>query len=245
MKTKTHIVSALLWLLLSATIASADPSPPPGRALTGNYLLIEHVKDIDALDRIEFHPDGTCKVDYNGSLGVAATYQFGHNGKMTITLDGGQSFTYGMKKQRVSMLLSQDNQQDLYYALLPAVPPAVTFNDLVGIYDTHNSAGNYATEITADHHFFDHIRYLDPQAHTYFDVYTDGACSFANGIVTYLPDRPLGSQTDIFIKDALAKHDTTGLWVIDPYDDVVLLETPAKDLGFPPPPAGYQSVSPP
>ncbi len=63
--------------------------------------------------------------------------------------------------------------------------------------------------------------------------------------MTYLPDKPLGSQEDVFIKDALAKHDAKGLWVIDPYDDVLLLETPAKDLNFPPPPAGYQAVSAP
>ncbi len=124
-------MSGLSVYLLFAATACTDPSVRAGGPLTGDYLLIEHVKDTDALDRIEFHPDGTCKVDYNGSLGVAASYKFNRDGNMTITLDGGHAFTYGMKKQRVGMLLSQDDQANLYYGLLPDVPrrsPSMTWS---------------------------------------------------------------------------------------------------------------------
>jgi hypothetical protein len=241
----SRIFSLLLGFLLSVAVARANVGALSGVSISGHYILIEHVKNIDALDGIEFHPDGTCKVDYDGNAGVAATYKFGDDGKMTITLgDGSKAFTYGVKWQKISLKLSND-AADFYYALQPDGPSRLTFKDVTGIYDTHNSQGDYATEITADHHYRVHIRDFDPQGRTYFDVYTDGTCSFANGIVTYLPARSLGSQMDVFIKDILAKRDAKGAWVIDPVDDKLLLETPAKDLSFPPPPAGYQATDPP
>lgn len=242
---KTKFISALLLLFLSLAIADADPWVPASGSITGHYLLIEHDTDIDSLDAIEFHPDGSCKVDYTGRAGIAASYKFGNDEKMTITLDdGSKAFTYGVKRGKISLKLSNDDA-DRYYALLPDSPAPVTFNDVLGIYATHNSLGDYATQITADHHFHVHLRDFNPQNHTYFDVFTDGTCTFANGIVTYLPEHPFGTQAVDFIKDALARRDARGLWVISAYDDKLLLETPARDLNFSPPPAGYQATSAP
>jgi len=239
-----------LWVVDAANDAVMCETPSKNLdsvgTLAGHYLLIEHDKDIDALDGIEFHPDGTCKVDYGGSTGVSGTYNLGGDGNLTITLDNSsQAFTYAVKRQKVSMVLSRGDHVQLYYALLPDSPPPFTFNDVVGIVDTSNSLGDYATEITAAHRFRDHIRYFDPQAHTYFDLYTSGTCAFANGIVTYWPEQSLGTQAVDFIKDVLVKHGANGLWVIDPFDDTLLRETHAKDLNFPAPPDGYHSVSPP
>jgi len=236
---KTRSLIALL-LLLAIAAARADDTAP-AVSWTGHYLLIEHILNTSALDAIDFHPDGTCAVDYTGTTAIPASYKI-DGAKLTITLPAGApTFVYGFTRKNLCLTLTQYNAADLHYVLLPATPSPVTFKDVVGIYHSRNPIGDSAQEITPDHHFRMHIRNYFPDDHTYGDGYANGTCTFANGIVTYIPDQTGSSpQQDLFIKDVLVKHDARGLWVIDAIDGVLLDETPAKDLNFPPPPAGYK-----
>jgi len=236
---KTRFLFPLLTLLLAIAAARADDTAP-AISWTGHYLLIEHVMNIDALDAIDFHPDGTCAVDYTGATAIPASYKI-DGARLTITLPAGApTFVYGFTRRNMSLTLTKYNADDLHYDLLPTTPSPVTFNDVIGIYYSRDPLGDCSVQITPDHHFHMHVRNFYSEDHTYYDVDAYGKCTFANGIVTYLPDHATGPQQDLFIKDVLVKHDAKGLWVIDAFDDVLLNETPAKDLNFPPPPAGYK-----
>jgi hypothetical protein len=233
------LTAGLAAFFLSAAVAGADPSVTPGWSITGHYLLIEHVKGVDAFDGIDFHPDKTCTVDYDGSNGLAGTYVAGKDGRLSILLDGGLERSYELKRGRMSLVLSGPGQDDLFYALLPNPPVKLAFKDVLGAYYSRNSMGDCATEVTADHRFRLHVHNFLSNG-TYSNVNVEGSCTYANGVITYLQERVTGvEQDDLFVKDVVVKHDARGLWVVDPFDDDLLLETPARDVELPPPPPQY------
>jgi len=231
---KTHWIPALALFFLSAAFAAADSSVQPGGSITGRYVLVEHVKGVDAFDGIDFHPDKTCTVDYDGSNGIGGSYEINKDGTLSITMIDGDQLTYHFRRMKITLLLSQYGKDDLNYDLVPDPPSKLAFQDVLGAYLLRTAQWDGITEITAGHTFRAHIHTYN-QDGTYTDMNFSGKCTYDNGVITYLPD----DSTDILQRDVVIRHDAKSLWVIDPYNDDVRCEAPAKNLDLPPPPPQY------
>jgi hypothetical protein len=112
-------------------------------------------------------------------------------------------------------------------------------------FQMHNDVGDAAGEITAEHKFRGHYHDLVAEDHTYFDIYIDGKCTYADGIVTYLPEHSNLPHQDKYLRDFIVRRDKDGLWIVDQFHDTVSCQTPAANLDLPPPPAGYQKAGAP
>jgi hypothetical protein len=254
---KSYLVSSLSAFFLPIAALHADESPGSTSAtLSGTYVLVEHPKGVEAPDRIAFHPDGSCAVDMDGQNGVAGKYHTDADGNLTIERGGGNpNLTYHFNREKITLILSNENQDDFYYGLLPDHPPHIGFSDLVGIVSCHNEAGDSVAEITPDHRFHDRLHELScapgsaawlaaaPQDRVCYDLDLDGTCSYSGGVISYVVEHCRGSTQDQSLADVVIKHDDKGLWLIDPYHDKVICQPPAKTLDLPPPPPGYREVT--
>lgn len=258
-----QLLALLAILVLPIAVCAQDRSPPI--TLSGTYVLVDHVKGIEAPDLIGFHSDGTCLLNLDGSNGLTGNYFAGTDGSLKINpTPTAPSLSYTYEQGKVSMKITTENQEDLYYCQLPAQAPRVTFNDVLGIYSYGDENGDSAGEITADHRFREHIHEFSVEGpsglgaiiasffkgnsgerHVYYDVTMDGTCSLDNGVITYTVQHITGSpQQDQSFADILVKIDSSGFWIVDPYHDKVICEPPAKSLDLPPPPDGYTLATP-
>jgi hypothetical protein len=83
--------------------------------------------------------------------------------------------------------------------------------------------------------------------HTYHDIYMDGICSYADGIVTYTPENskmPKEDEEYKYFRDFIVRRDKDGLWIVDPFHDTISCQAPAANMDFSPPPAGYRKAEP-
>jgi hypothetical protein len=257
---KTHLCLALTGLLLFARAAlAADPDASPVR-LSGTYVLIEHFKGVRAAERITFHPDNHCVMDIDGKPGVTGSYDARADNTIAIYPgDHSGELDYQFKQGNITLTFSRENQDDLYYGLLPDHPPAIAFKDVVGIVTCHDDWGEAATQITPDHHFSVLMRGLSTpseggifsvlsdivtgQKRTYVDITADGTCSCDAGVIHYTVEHTKSPQPDQSLNDIVMKVDSTGIWIIDATRDQVVCEQWSKTLGLPPPPAGYTQAS--
>ncbi len=230
---------------IAAANASAEATPPGNPVTTaplnGRYLLDACPTNVEVMDGIEFHPDGTCLMDVDGSTGIPGAYKIPSEGQMTIqSNDGLHGFHYLARRGDINLNFSTENDPTgFYYSLVPKDRQHIDFSDVLGSYLCRDSYGDCVTTITPDHKFHVNGRYLDSQARTYSDYTTDGTCSFNDGIVTYFTQHSTDSQEYKYVRDVLVKHDAGGLWGTDVYEDKVLIETPQKNADLPPPPPGY------
>jgi hypothetical protein len=261
-----RLPSILAAFLLPVAAFGADSTPDPGpAAVTGTFVLIEHVKGVEAADRIAFHPDGSCVLDLDGRKGLTGSYNADADGNLSLVADGGKTaLSYHFKRGKVGLVLSHDGDDDLYYGLLPDYPPRLQFSDLVGSFSCDDENGDSVTTITPDHKFSVHLRQLTTVAaapsgivstiaswfngganKVYYDIAIDGTCSYADGVTTYIVEHYAGSQPpDQSLSDVVIKRDDKGLWIIDPYHDKVICQPPAANLDLPAPPAGYDKATP-
>jgi hypothetical protein len=225
------------------TLANDEISGP----LSGKYLLVEHPKDVQAPDLLDFHPDGSCVVDLGVHTGIAGKYQTDDTGNLTLQPAGNPEFKYHFQRLKTSIILTPDSGSPLYYGLKPDQPTPVAFTDAIGTYLARDQYGDSVTQITPDHKFLIHGHQFDNDGHVYYDIRLDGTCSFADGVITYNIAHSVSTQQDQYVRDLLVKHDDKGLWVVDAYTDAILCETPSKDLDLPPPPEGYRegTITPP
>jgi hypothetical protein len=191
-----------------------------GKTISGKFLLFEHPRDADAPDAIEFRSDGSCIVDAGERTGILGKYHAYPNGSLKIDADTGTQteYTYNYRPEG----------------------PHPQFAEIVGIFRAHSDLGDSAGEITADHRFRDHLQDLVPEEHVYYDINIDGKCSYSNGVVTYVPEHSNAPQQDKYLRDFIVKRDGRGLWIVDPFHDTVLCETPATNLDLPSPSNGYR-----
>ena len=103
-----------------------------------------------------------------------------------------------------------------------------------------NEMGSSATEITGAHKFRAHLHDLVPDDHTYYDIHIEGTYTYADGIGTYFPEHSNAPEQDKYLRDIIMKRDEKGLWVIDPYHDLIVCGAPATNLDLPPVPPGYR-----
>jgi len=213
-----------------------------GRSLTGKYLLYNHPEDIDAPDLIEFHPDGTCAIDAGDESGLQAKYHSYPFDRLTIEATAGDRKKYGYKYQllKYTLILTSGEEDPLYYVRAPDGPHP-EFSEITGLFGAHSDLGNSAGEITADRTFKIHVLSLVAEDRTYYDITMDGKCTYVDGIVTYYPEHNTESRPDKYVRDFIVKRDTKGIWLIDPFHDNLLLETPATNFDLPPPPNGYRN----
>jgi opacity protein-like surface antigen len=253
---KPHLCVAILALLCIASAAiAADPDASQVK-LTGTYVLIEHYKGVRAADRIAFLPDNHCTLDIDGKTGVTGKYDARADNTIAITPDGGSGeLDYQFTQGKMTLKLSHENQDDLYYGLLPDQPPAIRFSDVLGIVTCHNDGGDSSTQITPDHRFTVRMRELStpPEGgvfsilsdivsgtkRTYIDITADGTCSYADGVIHYIVEHTKSPEPDESLNDVVIKADSTGIWIIDPTRDQVICQPRATSLDLPPPPAGY------
>jgi hypothetical protein len=253
---KTHLCLAILSFLLCASAAlAADPDASAVR-LTGTYVLIEHYKGVRAAERIAFQPDNHCLMDIDGKAAVTGTYDARADNTIAIYPgDHSGELDYQFKQGNITLTLSRDNQDDLYYGLLPDHPPAISFKDVVGIVTFHDDWGDAATQITPDHHFSALMRdlstppeggifsgltdFITGQKRTYVDVTADGTCSYDAGVIHYTVEHTKSPQPDQSLNDIVTKVDSTGIWIIDINRDQVICQPWSKTLDLPAPPAGY------
>jgi hypothetical protein len=257
---KNHLCLAVLGLLVFARAGlGADPDASPVR-LSGTYVLIEHYKGVRAADRIAFQPDNHCTMDIDGKDSVPASYDARADNTIEIVpSDHSPELDYQFQQGKITLKLSKENQDDLYYGLLPDQPPVIAFKDVVGIVTCHNDGGDAATEITPDHHFNVLMRGLSTpseggvfsvlsdiitgQKRTYVDISADGTCSYANGVISYTVEHTKSPEPDQSLNDVVMKVDSTGIWIIDATRDQVICQPWGKTLELPPPPAGFSPAS--
>jgi hypothetical protein len=249
-----------LLAILGCTRAmlAADPDASPVK-LSGTYVLIEHYKDVRAADRIAFQPDGHCSMTIDGTTGMTGVYDARADNSLAIRLDhGAAGLDYQFMQGKMTLKLSHENQDDLYYGQLPDHPPAIAFKDVVGIVTCHNEAGDSTCQITPDHHFQVQLRELSTpseggifsvlsdiitgQKRTYTDITADGTCSYADGVINYTVEHMKSPEPDQSLADIVIKVDTTGIWIIDATRDEVICQPWGKSLDLPPPPSGYKPV---
>jgi opacity protein-like surface antigen len=258
MKNNLCLVTLGLLVFTSAAMA-ADPDASAVK-LSGTYVLIEHYKDVRAAERIAFQPDNRCTLDIDGTTGIAAKYDARADNTIAITpAGGGGELDYQFVQGKVTLKLSHEGQDDLYYGLLPDHPPAIQFSDVEGIVSCHNDGGDSVGEITADHHFSVRMRELSAppeggvfsvlsdivtgQKRTYVDVTADGTCSYADGVIHYTVEHMKSPEPDQSLNDIVIKADSTGIWIIDATRDQVICQPRATSLELPPPPAGYTATN--
>jgi hypothetical protein len=248
LKFKYWIVSAAALFFLPVAAFAADAG-----ALSGTYVLVEHFKGVEAADRIAFHADGSCVLEIDGQSGVAGKYQVDPDGKLTINPGGGKPvLAYHYSRGKITLILSRQNDEDLYYGLLPDQPPHLQFSDIVGIVTCHNEAGDSVCEITADHKFRVRLHDLSvapgiagwisagPQGHVCYDVSMDGTCSYADGVTTYAVEHCDAAPPDQSLADVVIKRDEKGLWLIDCYHDQVICQPWGTKFELPAAPWGYK-----
>jgi hypothetical protein len=215
-------------------------------AISGKFLLSEHPKDVDALDSIDFQHDGNCIVDSGERTGIPGKFHFYSGGGLSIEVETGihAKYTYNYQMLKYTLLLSKDTNPTLYYVRMPegAHPQ---FAEITGIFHAHNDLGDSSGEITTNYKFRDHLHNLVPDEHVYYDVNIDGICSYSNGVVTYLPEHSNAPQQDKYLRDFIVRRDENGLWIVDPFHDTLLCESPATNLDLPPPPNGYRKIGEP
>jgi len=228
-------------LLFSLGLLLAGCGKLLGKPLTGKYLLYNHPEDVDALDVIDFHADGTCLVDAGDHSALSGKYHTYPFNRLTIEANTGTRTKYGYKYQLLNytLVLTDADQDPLYYVRAPEGPHP-QFSEIVGLFGAHTNLGDTAGEVTADHTFKVHVLSLVAEDHTYYDFTMDGKCTYADGIATYYPEHTTEPQPDKYVRDFIVKRDGKGLWLIDPFHDNILLETPATNFDLPPPPAGYR-----
>jgi hypothetical protein len=224
--------------------------------LSGTYVLVEHPTGIKIPDRVAFQGGGACVVELEGKAGLAGKYQADAAGNLTIDAGNGEEpekFQYARKQ--VSMILTDKDAGDFYYARLPAEKPHVEFKDLTGIFWCQNEMGESVTEITPVHRFRVLLRELSaPQNiltplltqakdRTYTDVTLEGTCSYADGVTTYTVEHTDAAQPDQSTADVVIKRDAKGLWIVDAYHDAVICQPLVDKLELSAPPAGYQKAN--
>jgi hypothetical protein len=218
----------------------------PHNELAGKFLLCNQPVGSDAPDAIEFRPDGSCIFEADETTNIVSKFQADGEGKLTIEAAAIFRSAYKFKYQlhKYTLVLSQDGKDDLYYVRPPDAPHP-KFDDVLGIFGMQNEMGSSAGEITAAHTFRDHLHDLVPDDHTYYDLYIDGKCTYADGVVTYFPEHSNAPEQDKYIRDFIVKHDEKGLWVIDPFHDAIVCQTAATNLDLPPVPSGYHLATQP
>ena len=244
------------WIMLASLVLLGIPALGGTVELSGTYVLVEHPTGIKIPDRIAFQGGGACVVELEGKAGLAGKYQADSLGNLTIDASNGEEpekFQYARKQ--VSMILTDKDAGDFYYARLPAEQPHVEFKDVTGIFSFQNEVGASVAEITPDHRFRILLReYLEPRNlasqpndRTYVDIKMDGTCSYADGVITYGIEHTDAAQPalpDQSLVDVVTKRDAKGLWIFDVYhDSASRCEPPADKFELPPPPFGYQKVN--
>jgi hypothetical protein len=211
------------------------------KAISGKFWLSEHAVGENALDAVEFRPDGTCLVDDGERTGILGKYHADSDGGLRIEAEAGGRKAYSYKYQllKYTLVLSNDDKESLYYVRLPQGPHP-QFAEILGIFYVHTELGDCAGESTADHKFRDHLHEFVLEDHTYYDVSIDGTFSYGDGVLTYLPEHSNDPQPVKYSRDFIVNRDAKGLWQVDPFHDTIVCETPALNLDLPPPPVGYR-----
>jgi hypothetical protein len=148
------------------------------------------------------------------------------------------SFRGAYRLLNLTLRVSQPGGSDLIYVLLPP-PPHPTDADIVGAYRAHSDLGDTAGELSRDHKFREHLIDL-MQDRTYYEIEMEGTYTYVDGVITYYPEHSTAPQPDKYIRDFVIRKERTCLWVVDPFNDVPLCQTPVRNLDLPPPPAGYK-----
>jgi hypothetical protein len=230
--------------LLATTLCSFGSDDH--KEFRGKFLLFSKPVGSDAPDVIEFRPDGKCILEANGTSNIAGTYLADVDGTLRIKSETASPYAYKFKYQlqNYTLILVQNDKEALFY-VRPPDGPHPKFDDILGTFDMHNDLGDSAGEITAAHTFRDHLHDLVPDDHTYYDIYIDGKCTYAGGVVTYVPEHSNAPEQDKYLRDFIVKRDEKGLWIIDPFHDAVVCELPATNLDLPPVPQGYRLATQP
>ena len=237
-------------------LAVGKDSEPPGpkvdksqrgigidERLIGRFLLAERPVGPWVPDDIEFHADGSCTIDNDERSGTTGRCQVHPNGQLSVASGKTprDSFTNAYRLLNYTLQVSQTGGSDLLYVRAPR-PPHPTKADILGIYWAHSALGDAGTELSADHTF--RVRSVDLMPdHTYYEIQMAGAYVYEDGVIAYFPERSNAPQKDRYIRDFVVKREKNCLWIVDPFHDTLLCETPATNLDLPPPPPGYRPAA--
>jgi hypothetical protein len=216
---------------------------PKPRRLIGRFLLSERSAGPWVPDDIQINADGSCAIHADrrprGSLGC----QIHPDGTMTFDSRGllPDAFTGAYRLLDYTLRVSPPGGSDLIY-VLRSPPPYPTDADIVGVYRAHSSSGDAATELASNHTFRVHLMNLMPD-HTYIEIEMDGTYTYTDGVITYYPEHSTAPQRDKYIRDFVIRKEKACLWIVDPFNDVPLCQTPVPNLDLPPPPAGYEPAA--
>jgi hypothetical protein len=233
------IFSLLLSFGLVTTGLGADE-------LRGKFVLFTLPKEgTKAPEAMEFMADGTCILEVGGHAGVKGTFRTDADSKLTLKYGAEPKavLTYHYCLLTFMLTFCQSDGSDIYYMRPPSAPHP-EFKDLVGIFLAHNDLGDAVTEITPDHRFRAHLHSLDNNEKSYYDTSMDGTCTYADGIITYIPEHDNSPEKSKYFRDFVVKCDEKGMSIIDFLHDNVLLETPAKTFDLPDLPKGYKLKNP-
>ncbi len=156
-------------------------------------------------EAMEFMADGSCVLDMGGHKGVKATFQTDKDSNLTIKILALPS-TYHYCLLTYTLTFCGPDGSEYVYVRPPAAPHP-EFKDVVGIFSAHTDLGDAATEITADHKFRMHMHYLVPGEKNYYDIFMDGTCTYAGGIITYTPEHDTSPVLTKYIRDFVVKCD--------------------------------------
>lgn len=243
-----HLLGVLLILAFCIPVFGQEQSARPITQLSGKYYSVEHLKDAEVIDAIEFHPDGSCLVDIGGSNGVNGKYRLWQKNNSTgITIEtgtAGPTLTYDVScGDHALILTTQDGKTVVTYGIFPQGRSHPTFSDVTGIYLARASYGDGVTEITSDHRFRFLYRIYDSTSHTYMECSGDGKCTYSDGVLTYFPEHSNAPEQEEYLRDLVVKHEGGKLWVVNPSDDTIQCETNVKSLDLPPPLPGYRAAA--
>lgn len=230
----------LTTMILSLSLFIGGCGREAENRLKGKFLLFEHPEGVDTPDAIEFSSNGACLRDVGDNRHIAAKYQIDREGRLVIVADTSTTTTYTYQYQLLNHTLKLAGDDLTLFYVRPPESQHPRFEEIVGTFGMHSDLGESAGQITSDHKFREHLHNFVPDDHAYYDIHMDGTCSYGDGVVTYLPEHSNAPQKDKYLRDFIIKRDASGLWIIDPFHDSIVCQTPATNLDLSPPPEGYQ-----
>jgi len=208
------------------------------------------MRGADAIDAIEFLPDGNCVVTpgKEDTTTFPGSYKAYPDGRLMLEFRGLGSMAkiYKAEASKHTLRLSDDGNTTLFF-VRPPHPPHPKFIDLVGIRSSQADYGEYsyvdAYELTADQRFKARSRVLIPESHTYVEYSMSGTWSYKNGIMLFTPEKSDSPWPFRYFRSFVTRCDAKDLWYIDPRTGKEANAATTSSLALPPPPADYHPAS--
>lgn len=239
-------IPVLLSAVLGGALAQSDGQ---GKELAGKYYIETLPLLEGSVDTIEFLPKEKCLVTFGDKPEpVSGSYHGITDGMLTVEFgDPKTVLSYKAVVVKGALMLTDNSDQKLYFALRPA-PPWPKAQDLMGTYHVKRDEGDFIVDYvytrTGDRIVKTIMRVLSKADHTYQEFHLTQEWEYADGISVYRvtkDDLPPEAHW-VLSRDFISKRDEKGIWSLDTSTGEYVCEVPVDKLELPAPPVGYQKV---